>query len=156
MKRNFFLLIVLGAISTIGFAQDATNARKKQFNTENGVAISGYDPVAYFKQNKATMGKKELSVVYQGLTYYLSSPENAEEFRKTPTKYEPQYGGWCAYAMGKDGSKVEIDPETYKITDGKLFVFYNKFFTNTLKSWNKDEASLKKNADVNWQKFYHN
>jgi YHS domain-containing protein len=156
MKRNFFLLILLGAYPATSFAQDVTNARKQQFNTENGVAISGYDPVAYFKHNKAIRGKKEFSVVYQGLTYYFSSQEDAGEFRKTPAKYEPQFGGWCAYAMGKDGSKVEIDPETYKITDGKLFVFYNKYFTNTLKSWNKDEVLLKRNADANWKKFYHN
>ncbi|HZE82850.1 MAG TPA: YHS domain protein, partial [Puia sp.] len=69
--------------------------------------------------------------------------------------YEPQYGGWCAYAMGKDGSKVEVDPGTFKIVNGKLFLFYNRFFNNTLKTWNKDEDHLHKNADNNWQKLTH-
>jgi len=78
-----------------------------------------------------------------------------EEFKKNPSRYEPQYGGWCAYAMGKDGSKVEVDPETFKIIDGKLYLYYNKFFNNTLKSWNKDEPNLKAKADVNWKQFYH-
>ncbi len=68
--------------------------------------------------------------------------------------YEPQYGGWCAYAMGNSGEKVEVDPETYKIVDGKLYLFYNKYFTNTLKSWNKDEAKLKSKADESWKNFY--
>ena len=75
------------------------------------------------------------------------------DFLKNPKNYEPQYGGWCAYAMGSNGEKVEVDPETYKILDGKLYVFYNAYFNNTLKSWNKDEAKLKKQADKNWQKI---
>jgi hypothetical protein len=57
--------------------------------------------------------------------------------------------------MGNDGTKVEVDPETFKILNGKLYVFYNKFFTNTLKSWNKDEVRLHKNADDNWMKLFH-
>jgi len=63
---------------------------------------------------------------------------------KNPAGYEPQYGGWCAYAMGANGEKVEIDPGTFKIVDGKLNLYYNAFFNNTLKSWNKDEVNLKK------------
>ena len=61
--------------------------------------------------------------------------------------------GWCAYAMGAKGEKVEVDPETFKIVDGKLYLFYNKFFNNTLESWNKDEARLRSNADKNWSKI---
>ena len=147
--------IVFGMISVMVFSQEASALRKSQFNLENGIAISGYDPVAYFKQQKAIKGKKEWAVFDQGVTYYFSSAENKEEFKKSPSRYEPQYGGWCAYAMGKDGSKVEIDPETFKIIDGKLYLYYNRFFNNTLKSWNKDETNLKARADVNWQKFYH-
>lgn len=74
-------------------------------------------------------------------------------FLKNPASYEPQYGGWCAYAMGANGEKVEINPETFKIVDGKLNLYYNAFFNNTLKSWNKDEGNLKKKADANWKKI---
>ena len=81
--------------------------------------------------------------------------KNKEEFKKNPAAYEPQYGGWCAYAMGKDGDKVSIDPETFKIVNGKLYLFYNRAFNNTLKSWNKDEPTLKTKADANWQKIFH-
>jgi YHS domain-containing protein len=153
MKVVFTVFFAL--ISSISFGQDGAQLRKSQFNLDNGIAISGHDPVAYFKENKAIKGKKELAVFHQGITYYFSSSENKEEFKKDPSKYEPQYGGWCAYAMGKDGSKVEIDPGTFKIIDGKLYLYYNKFFNNTLKSWNKDESNLKTKADVNWKKFYH-
>jgi YHS domain-containing protein len=147
--------IFLSLITAGCFGQDVTQLRKSQFNLDNGIAISGYDPVAYFKLEKAIRGKKEFAVFNQGITYYFASSDNKEEFKKNPGKYEPQYGGWCAYAMGKSGSKVEIDPETFKIIDGKLYLYYNRFFNNTLKSWNKDEANLKSKADINWQQFYH-
>ena len=65
--------------------------------------------------------------MYNGTTYRFISQQNREEFAKNPARYEPQYGGWCAYAMGKQGEKVEVDPETFKILDGKLFLFYNKY-----------------------------
>ena len=152
---KIFFIILTGIISNISFGQEATQLRKSQFNLDNGIAVGGYDPVAYFKPGKAVKGKKEFAVFAQGVTYYFSSAENKEEFKQNPFMYEPQYGGWCAYAMGKDGSKVDIDPETFKIINGKLYLYYNKFFNNTLKSWNKDETNLKARADVNWQKLYH-
>ncbi|MBS1577427.1 MAG: YHS domain protein [Bacteroidetes bacterium] len=154
MNVRFFLSVIFSSIILTSVAQDA-ELRKKQYNLDNGVGISGYDPVAYFKQTKAIKGKKEYSVVADGVIYYFSSVENKEEFKKNYSKYEPQYGGWCAYAMGNDGTKVEVDPETFKIIDGKLFLFYNKFFNNTLKSWNKNEVKLKTSADTNWQRIYH-
>ncbi|HEV8506273.1 MAG TPA: YHS domain-containing (seleno)protein [Chitinophagaceae bacterium] len=152
---KFVLIVLFGIFSMASRAQDATQLRRAEFNLNNGIAISGYDPVAYFRKNEAIKGKKDLAVFDRGATYYFSSAENKEEFKKDPSRYEPQYGGWCAYAMGKDGSKVEIDPATFKIIDGKLYLYYNKLFNNTLKSWNKDEANLKSKADLNWKKFYH-
>jgi len=148
------LLSAAVCVSLASFGQDA-GARKKNFNLSDGVGIKGYDPVAYFTQHKAVKGNKDFTISLEGITYYFSSAANKEEFRKNPSKYEPQYGGWCAYAMGKDGTKVEVDPETFKIIDGKLFLFYNQFFNNTLKSWNKDETNLHRNADANWQKIFH-
>src|SRR5882724_3100729 len=154
LTMKHFITAVLVLVGYAALSQDDAALRKKQFNLNNGVAVSGYDPVAYFTQNKAVKGNKDLAVVNNGATYYFSSAADKEEFKKNPSRYEPQYGGWCAYAMGKDGSKVEIDPETFKIINGKLYVFYNKFFNNTLKSWNKDETKLHRQADANWQKIY--
>lgn len=150
MKKIFAFLLFALYIS--GFSQNATT-RTKQFNLEKGIAIQGYDPVSYFVKNKAEKGDKKYSTSYLGVTYYFSSENNKNAFVKAPEKYEPQYGGWCAFAMGDSGTKVEIDPETFKILNGKLYLFYNKFFTNTLKSWNKDEKNLKIKADKNWGKF---
>lgn len=150
MKK--LILIVVALLSITTFAQTTTK-RTTEFNLEKKVAIQGYDPVAYFKQKKAVKGKKELSSSFEGVIYYFSSQANKDAFTKSPSSYEPQYGGWCAYAMGANNEKVEIDPETFKIIEGKLYLFYNAYFNNTLKSWNKDETNLKKKADANWAKI---
>ncbi|MBC5834072.1 YHS domain protein [Flavobacterium sp. F372] len=150
--KKFKLSIVLLFIVFSVFSQNQSK-RTTEFNLEKKVAIQGYDAVGYFKLNKAIKGKKEISTTYEGVIYYFSTVENKNLFIKTPAKYEPQYGGWCAYAMGDSGEKVEINPETFKIVDGKLFLFYNAYFNNTLKSWNKNEATLKAKADVNWKKI---
>lgn len=144
---------MLVLITTGAYAQDVN--RQKQFNLDNGIAVKGFDVVAYFTQNKAVKGKSEFAVIHQGIKYLFASNTNKEEFKKTPSKYEPQYGGWCAYAMGATGEKVDFDPETFKILNGKLYLFYNKFFNNTLPKWNKDEVNLKARADVNWKKNYN-
>jgi YHS domain-containing protein len=154
MKKLFNLLLVTVFTVSIASAQAQTDVRKKQFNLDNaGLAIEGYDPVAYFIQQKAVEGKKEISLTNDGVTYHFATTQDRDLFKANPAKYEPQYGGWCAYAMGATGKKVEIDPGTFKLLDGKLYLFYNKFFNNTKKSWDKDEANLKAKADANWVKF---
>ena len=151
MQKQFLILFV-ALLSATTFAQTATK-RAAEFNLEKKVAIQGYDPVAYFTQKKAVKGKATIVATYEGVTYNFSSQANKDLFLKNPAGFEPQYGGWCSYAMGANGEKVEIDPETFKIVDGKLNLFYNAFFNNTLKSWNKDEVNLKKKADSNWKKI---
>jgi len=149
-KQLIYLLI--GFFSLSAFAQ-GENKRIAHFNLENKVAIQGYDPVSYFK-GKPLKGKKEIPTNFEGIIYNFSSVANRDAFIKKPMSYEPKFGGWCAYAMGNSGEKVEIDPETFKIVDGKLYLFYNAYFNNTLKSWNKDEANLKAKAETNWKKLY--
>ena len=150
MKKQLLIIIFLFATLS-GFSQNAK--RVESFNLEKKTALQAYDPIAYFKQKKAIKGKKEVSFTYEGVIYNFSTKENKETFAKMPAIYEPQYGGWCAYAMGSSGDKVEVDPETFKIIDNKLYLFYNAYFNNTLKSWNKDEKNLKMKADLNWKKY---
>jgi YHS domain-containing protein len=149
--RHLILALLL-TLSSFAFAQNTAADRTKHFNLEKGIAIQGYDPVAYFS-NKALKGDKKYTTNYMGVVYYFSSESNKNNFLKNPSKYEPKYGGWCAFAMGDYGKKVEIDPETFKIVDGSLYLFYNAYFNNTLKSWNKDEKNLKAEADKNWTTF---
>lgn len=148
MYRTFVMTLFLLS-GTIIYGQQGE--RQKQFNLSDGhLAIQGYDPVGYFTEHKAVEGKSAFKKEYKGIVYQFSSKQHLDMFASSPEKYEPEYGGWCAYAMGAKGEKVEVDPETFKIIDGKLYLFYNKFFNNTLKSWNKDEGHLKQQADKNW------
>lgn len=147
------MLLVFAVLATTQVSAQSVTKRTKEFNLEKGLAIQGYDPVSYFTQKKAVKGKTSIATTFEGVTYYFASNENKEIFKKNPSGYEPQYGGWCAYAMGSNGEKVEVDPETFKIVNGKLFLFYNAYFNNTLKSWNKDEVNLNRKADANWKKF---
>lgn len=151
MKKTF-LTILITFLCIASFGQSRFQ-RAKHYNLEGKLGLQGYDPVAYFKQNDAVKGKVGLAETSEGVIYYFSSQANREAFAKNPEAYEPQYGGWCAYAMGDSGEKVEIDPQTFKIIDGKLYLYYNAFFNNTLKTWNKSEAALKKKADANWKKI---
>lgn len=151
MKKLVSILFLTILTTTVISAQDL--AKKRGNVSKSGLAIAGYDPVAYFTANKAVEGKKEFSAADAGVTYYFASTQNRDLFKADPARYQPQYGGWCAYAMGESGEKVEIDPATFKILNGKLYLFYNKYFNNTLKTWNKDEPNLKKKADANWSRL---
>jgi len=124
----------------------------KHYNLNKGLALQGYDPVSYFTENKAVEGSENINHTLEGLTYYFKSAKNRQLFIKKPQQYAPQYGGYCAYAMA-DGDKVKIDPETFKIIDGKLFLYYNFRFTNTLESWNKDQINLLPKANTAWAKI---
>lgn len=135
-------------LSLISFNIEAQN---KYANLDkSGLAIQGYDPVSYFSNEKPLKGNSKISFAYDGMIYQFFSEKNKSEFVRQPKKYEPKYGGWCAYAIGVDGSKVKIDPETYKIVDGELYLFYNFFPVNTLKKWNDNEKQLKQKADTQW------
>ena len=153
MKKLLYLSVVAFLYTSAGIAQ--ASKRVQHFNiNKSGLAIDGYDPVTYFSAAKAVEGKKEITFTIEGITYRFSTIQNQQAFITDPAKYEPQYGGWCAYAMGSSGEKVSVDPETFKIINGKLYLFYNSFFNNTLKSWNKNETTLKPKADVNWKYFF--
>lgn len=117
-----------------------------------GRAIQGYDPVAYFNDGP-TEGREDLHVTYNGATYYFASEANRDEFYANPDRYEPAYGGFCAYAIGFNGDLVEVNPKTFKIIDGKLNLFYNKNLINTLSLWNLSEDKLQPKAVSTWEQI---
>jgi YHS domain-containing protein len=134
-------------------AQDTETTRLKHYNLDKKVALSGYDPVTYFV-NKPVKGKKEYNYTHKGVVYYFISEKSKSVFVVTPEKFEPAYGGWCAYALAKEEPVLmETNPKTYKIIDGKLYMFYDKFGINKLNTWNEDEEKYKKNATKNWEKI---
>jgi YHS domain-containing protein len=150
MKTIKFTLLFTLLVSSLFAQTDAV--RQKNFNIKKNIAIEGYDPVSYF-DNKPLEGKSNLTFAFRGVTYLFGTQANLNKFKTAPEKYEPAYGGWCAYAMGETGEKVKVDPETYKIVDGKLYLFYNFWTNNTLTDWNKNEKTLKTKGDQNWKKF---
>ena len=146
------LFVVLLAITVTLPAQDLL----PRFNADkDGLWLEGHDPVAYFNLHHAVKGSREYSAMHQGATFRFISAAHRDLFIKEPQRFLPQYGGWCAYAMGDSGKKVEVDPATFRIKDGKLFLFYNAYFNNTLTRWNKDERRLLPAADGNWAKQKH-
>lgn len=149
MKILICLFLCAGLASS--FAQ-TDQVRQKEYNLKKGIALEGYDPVSYFS-GKPLEGESEFSATYRGVTYRFASAENKKKFLASPDQFEPAYGGWCAYAMGETGEKVKVDPETYKVIEGKLYLFYNFWGNNTLTEWNKSESKLKAKGDGNWKKI---
>lgn len=151
--RNL-VIIMLAVLLTASLVMAQNNSGKVYANEEN-VAIKGYDVVSYFTQNKATRGSKKFSAKHNGVNYWFASAENRQLFEKDPEKYTPQYGGYCAFAMGKKNAKVPSNPETFKLVNGKLFLFYNDYMQgepfNTIIPWNANEQATKKLADANWK-----
>lgn len=123
---------------------------------DNGLAIGGYDVVAYFS-GTAKKGFEAYSTKHNKTTYQFSSKENLEAFKKNPKQYLPQFDGYCAWGVGAKDSKFPINPETFDIVDGKLYLFFNGPFNgemfNTLTPWNTETSKLMKKAHLNWEKL---
>ncbi len=153
LRPGSMIVLFLGAFWFSAFSQTEFAVAPKNLNLEKGVALSGYDAIAYLLQQRAVKGNPAIKYLQNGTTYFFSSGANLEMFKKNPSQYEPAFGGWCAYAMAVKGEKVEVDPETFKIVRGRLYLFYNKLFNNTLNSWNKDETNLLPRAEANWNKL---
>ncbi|MBO6513862.1 MAG: hypothetical protein JJ974_07865 [Phycisphaerales bacterium] len=121
--------------------------------SKKSLAIDGYDPVAYFPEggSKATKGKKSITLTHKGVDYRFASEANKAAFIANPSKYEPAYGAWCAWAMSR-GSKTEVDPKSFIVKDDRLFLFYKGVFGNTKKDWQKgDHKKLSSQADQEWK-----
>ncbi|MEM8549467.1 MAG: YHS domain-containing (seleno)protein [Verrucomicrobiota bacterium] len=163
LLRSILLLTALIAVSPALQAKPdadlSAETRTNQFDLKKGLAIQGYDPVSYFSDTPQE-GKKSITSTYKGVTYRFANEANKQAFEGDPAKYEPAYGGWCAWAM-VDGGKTEVDPENYKIVDGRLMLFYKGFWGDTRKMWNEkaaegEEPKLVSSADGNWANFTKN
>ena len=125
------------------------------FSDENGVAIDGYDLVCYF-EGSAQQGSEKYSTVYDGAKFWFTSAEHLRKFKADPEKYLPEYGGYCAYAIAEHEEKVKVDPKTFRVSNDRLFLFYNFYFQNTLPGWEKNEVEITKKADHIWNTKFAN
>lgn len=114
-----------------------------------GIAIKGYDPVAYFKDGGPRKGSKEFSAKYKGATWYFANADNKAAFTADPEKYAPVYGGYCAYGVAK-GSLVKIEPEAWSIKNGRLYLNYD---LGVQKTWAEDPQGYIAKADKLWPKL---
>lgn len=112
----------------------------------SGVAIRGYDPVAYFEMGKAMVGKPEHEAEYRGAKFRFVSASHKQSFEANPEKFAPQYGGYCAWAVGHNYT-APVDPEAWKIVDGKLYLNYNK---DVQRMWSSKQAKWITEGDKNW------
>ena len=113
-----------------------------------GVAVGGYDPVAYFTQGTAVEGSSKITAEHSGATWRFASEANRAAFLADPNKFAPQYGGYCAYAVSQ-GYTAKGDPHAWSIHDGKLYLNYNRAVRT---DWEKDKVRFIKLGDGNWPK----
>lgn len=144
-NRMSALFCVLLTLSISAVAQSGP------VNSKKGLAVQGYDVVAYFS-GEAVEGNENFQVERAGTVYYFSSAGNKAVFEASPERYLPQYGGYCAYAMAVKGNKVAINPKTFEVRGEKLYLFYNKGKNNTLDFWlDQQPSELVKQADQHWK-----
>lgn len=143
--RLFITSMLLGLLLSMSFAVSANHDVNTNFE---GDVIKGYDAVAYFTMGKAVKGFKEISTNWLGGDWYFVNQNHRDLFLADPTKYIPQYGGYCSasYAFGQQHGSA--DPENWQIVDGKLYLFYRK---STAESWDFT-GSMSQKADKKWEK----
>ncbi|MDF1748525.1 MAG: YHS domain-containing (seleno)protein [Alphaproteobacteria bacterium] len=146
--RKIYLALALLCVAMLGSIGLTTAAVAGEINatTLRGIAIEGTDPVAYFTEGKPVEGSRDFSYDWKGATWRFSSAENLEAFKADPEAYAPQYGGYCAWAVSQ-GYTAKIDPEAFRIEDGKLYLNYSK---GVQERWMGDVSGNIAAADRNW------
>lgn len=137
----------LGYVMFLVLAVASAFAEKTLVNVDKaGIALKGYDPVAYFTDNAPVKGQPQFSSMYNGATYYFATAEHKKTFDASPAKYEPQFGGFCAYGVSK-GYTVKIEPDAFQVVDGRLLLQYDK---SVRERFRQDTSGNLKRADSNW------
>ena len=142
LKRLFIApFLVLALLAAPALAKDPVYT-----GTLSDLAVSGYDPVAYFTEGKPVEGRSEFEYKWKGATWRFENAKNLAAFKADPAAYAPQYGGYCAWAVSQ-GYTASSDPHAWKIVGKKLYLNYSKKVQST---WQQDEAGNIAKADKNW------
>lgn len=146
-------LVLITVLSMTFFTPSETLAAKDEIYTKtfSNEALSGYDPVAYFREGRPVEGKDQFTLKWKGITWQFSSAENRQSFGATPEKFAPQYGGYCAWAVSQ-GYTASTDPEAWTIADGKLYLNYSK---GVRSQWQQDIPGNIIKGDANWPSVLH-
>jgi YHS domain-containing protein len=142
----------LGVLAVLGFAgyhaflySLGIYATEPVYQTSDG-AIDGYDPVAYFTEGQPRKGTPELAHEWNGATWHFASAGNLAAFRENPERYAPQFGGYCAWAVGNNYT-ARPDPQAWHVEDGKLYL---NFSADVQKQWLQNRAALIQSGTANW------
>jgi len=139
--KNFVLCFLVCVMSPLADAKPEIN--KSIFG---GVAIKGYDPVAYFTEKQPVKGQKSHTYMWKNANWRFASEANLKLFKDAPEKYAPQYGGYCAYAVSQ-GTTAGIDPDQWTVLAGKLYLNVNRKINE---KWSAKRDAYIKMADKNW------
>jgi len=139
------LLFVAAALATSSIIV-AAGGPKAPVNTSSGVALKGYDAVAYATEGKPVRGQAQFQFTWNGAIWRFATAENRDRFGRAPEKYAPQFGGYCAWAVGH-GYTADGDPEAWKIVDGRLYLNYSK---RVQKKWEEDISGYIAQGQANW------
>lgn len=131
------------------FAACASAQNKSEIFQKNGAAIDGYDAVAFFTEHKPVKGFKAYSLEWQHAQWLFVSKANLDSFTANPSKYAPQYGGYCAYGAAQ-GHKAPTEADTWTVQDGRLYFNYNQ---KVKSMWDKDRIKFIEQANINWEKI---
>lgn len=144
------ILVALALALSVVFAVGDAKAGKSEVFTGlvKGVAVGGYDPVAYFDGGKPAKGSPEITLEHNGAIWRFATDASRKAFEADPAKYAPQYGGYCAWAVSR-GYTAKGDPNAWRIVDGKLYLNYNK---DVQRTWSKNIAANVAKANANWPK----
>ena len=147
------------------FAGDATPDPLKLMRLDtSGVAIDGYSPVSYFERGRAEVGDPQYAVQHHGVTYHLTDAGQVAQFEADPDRYVPAHGGWCSLMLSGSGRRTPANPESFKIVDGKLLLFWDGIYqgqhVSGLANWSsktdddpKKESRRLRKADKTWEKI---
>ena len=154
MKKSVFVG-ALAALLASGTATvwSAGGPSHHQYNLYGeDVGLVGYDPVSYFPDGGGTPQKGNIKIAetVDGVTYRFASEEHHQLFKASPQKYLPAFGGWCAWAAGAIDKRVDVDPTSFDLRHGRLFVFYKDGELDARDLWLKDPEGLLVKADANW------
>lgn len=144
MRR--FIGLVAAAVVLVALSQGAAADGVVNSSFFGNTAIHGYDPVAYFEEGRPVEGSGEYEHAWMGADWRFARAENRDRFAADPERYAPQYGGYCAYAVSQ-GTTADIDPEAWKVVDGKLYLNLSK---DVQKLWEQDIPGYIEKADANW------
>ncbi len=145
-RRAFLGLAAGGALLATALVFKARPALSAAVNAPGGLAVQGFDVVAYFTQNAAVNGSPDIAIQHDGATWRFASVQNRDTFLADPGKYAPQYGGFCAYAVA-NGYTAKIDPQAFTVVDGALYLNFSK---SVRTRWERDIPGHISKANANW------